>query len=113
MIAPSIGRVVWVRNRAGVSEAHQPEAGFIVHVHADGLINVGGFNQIGTPFAATSIPLRQDDDAPPKGCYAEWMPYQIGQAAKTEQLQAQMAQQQKNALAPAKVNPVTMEPSKK
>lgn len=55
------------------------------------MINVGGFDKNGVPFAATSMKLLQDDDVPPEGIwYAEWMPYQKGQAAKTESLEKQL-----------------------
>jgi hypothetical protein len=35
--------------------------------------------------------LIQDGDERPDGCFAEWMPYQKGQAAKTEQLENTLA----------------------
>jgi hypothetical protein len=45
----------------------------------------------GSPFAATSVQLLQDDDVSLGGTTAEWMPYQKGQAAKTEALEAQVS----------------------
>ena len=53
------------------------------------MVNVAGFDANGNPFKATSVQLLQDDDQPNTvGAYAEWMPYQKGQAEKTEQLEA-------------------------
>jgi hypothetical protein len=46
------------------------------------------FDAGGNLFPRTSVWLRQDDDPPPTGMYCEWMPYQKGQAAKTEALEA-------------------------
>lgn len=89
MIKPTIGRVVLVRNRPTSIDLSQAEPALVAYVWGDRCINVGGFNAGGTPFGATSVPLLQDDDIPPTaGLYAEWMPYQKGQAAKTEALEA-------------------------
>lgn len=74
MIKPTIGRVVlyWSGNAQ-----IQPYPAFVAFVHSDTMINVGGFNDGGTPFGNTSVPLLQDDQpAPASGPYAEWMPYQ-------------------------------------
>lgn len=87
MISPTIGRVVLVNRPENTSG--QPEPALICHVWSDTCINVGGFDSNGVPFAITSITLLQDDaPAPGTGSYAEWMPYQKGQAAKTEQAEA-------------------------
>ena len=57
------------------------------------MINVGGFDANGSPFAECSLQLLQDGDAPNLAVhYAEWMPYQKGQAAKTEELEAKLAE---------------------
>jgi hypothetical protein len=90
VIPPTIGRVVLVQKRPGSLDITQPEAAFITKVWSDRLINVGGFNANGTPFGETSVPLLQDDDPATLGPYAEWMPYQKGQAAKTEALEAKL-----------------------
>jgi hypothetical protein len=90
MIHPTIRRVVIVQR--GGPEA-QPDGwpALVAKVHDDRLINAAGFTEEGTHFSRQSIQLLQDDDAPPEsGPYAEWMPYQKGQAAKAEQLQAQL-----------------------
>lgn len=83
MIRPSIGRVVWLRRPGNASG--QPEAALITFVHSDSMINVGGFDANGSPIAASSVLLVQGDMPLPPGVgytYAEWMPYQKGQAAK-------------------------------
>ena len=87
MIKPTIGRVVWVQNRYGSTDTSQPEPALISYVWSDTMINVGGFDHNGMPFNSTSLRLRQDDEDAPQGAYAEWMPYQKGQAAKTETLE--------------------------
>ena len=82
MIKPSIGRVVLVHR----GQSNQPEPALIAYVHGDRMINVGGFDLNGAPFAATSMQLLQDDDTPTNpNYYAEWMPYQKEQAAKCEE----------------------------
>jgi hypothetical protein len=82
MIFPTIGRVVWVHNRAGQLSVSQPEAALVTWVHDERCVNVGGFDQLGRPFGEAYIQLLQDDDKAPLGVYAEWMPYQKKQAAK-------------------------------
>jgi hypothetical protein len=80
--------VVFVRRSGNVTG--QPEAAFVTYVHSDRCINVGGFDANGSPFGATSVQLLQDDDVSRGGTTAEWMPYQKGQAAKTEALEKQI-----------------------
>lgn len=91
MITPTIGRVVWVIRPTDTLDIRQPEVGLVTYVHTDSrYINVAGFNSNGTPFALTSLWLVQDDEAKPEGNFACWMPYQKGQAAKTEALEKQV-----------------------
>lgn len=93
MIKPTVGRVVWFYP-AGVSHESQPQAAFIAYVHSDTMINVGGFDHNGEPFGETSVLLLQDEGSygnPGGGPWACWMPYQKGQAAKTEALEAAAA----------------------
>lgn len=86
MISPTIGRVVLVHR----GKSDQAEPALVSYVFSDRMINVGGFDRNGAPFQATSMQLLQDDDKPTNpDYYAEWMPYQKGQAAKTEALQAE------------------------
>jgi hypothetical protein len=92
MIKPTIGRVVWVHraeflHRESVSD--QPEPALVSYVWSDEIINVGGVDRNGQPFSATSVFLWNGEGAEPTGhsVWAEWMPYQKGQAAKTEALE--------------------------
>lgn len=97
IITPTVGRVVLFRpgsNFAGVAPSDgSPLPALISRVWNDRLINIGGFDADGKPFSATSVPLIQGDEtgAVPGSYYAEWMPYQKGQAAKTEALQQQLS----------------------
>ena len=91
MIKPTVGRVVLLHNRPG-NQAGGPEAALITYVHGDRCINVGGFNAQGSTISATSVSLLQDDDQARTSMYAAWMTYQKGQAAKTEALEAQLAE---------------------
>ena len=86
MIKPTIGRVVLVHR----GQSDQAEPALVCYVWNDRMINVGGFDRNGAPFAATSLQLLQDDDVATGICYAEWMPYQKGQAAKTDALEAKL-----------------------
>ena len=90
MIQPTVGRVVWFYRESLSPEGTQPFAAIVAHVWSDRLINVGGFNSNGEPFAMTFVQLIQDDDAP-NGPHCTWMPYQKGQAAKTEALETKLA----------------------
>lgn len=88
MISPTIGRVVLV-HRPGRSD--QRETASIAYVHNDRLVNVGGFDANGQPFAVTSLKLLQDNDVGTEGeQFAEWMPYQKGQAVKAEALEQKL-----------------------
>jgi hypothetical protein len=84
MIKPTIGRVVWFfpHNRKPDDQPHSAQIAF---VHDDRTVNLGVLDKFGNAYAVTSVPLLQDDDAKPAtGPHAEWMPYQVGQAAKNE-----------------------------
>jgi len=83
IIKPTVGRVVWVFRRES-NDVKQPEAALVTYVHDDRYINVAGFNSNGEAFQATSLWLVQAGEAKPDHNFACWMPYQQGQAAKTE-----------------------------
>jgi hypothetical protein len=87
MISPTIGRVVWFWSSA--NEDNRPCAALVAYVHSDTMINVGGFDHNGAPVSQTSVQLIQGDEVP-KGPHCRWMPFQKGQAAKNEVLEAQM-----------------------
>lgn len=88
MIIPTVGRVVWIFEGGTTA----PLAGLIACVQSERVINVAYFDVNGNPKSATSVPLAQDESQiPAAGIYATWMPYQKGQAAKTEALEKQAA----------------------
>ena len=98
MIKPTIGRVVLFHPK---KNAEVVFPALVCFVHNDSMINVGGFDNNGNAFGSCSVRLIQDgEEAPNTGPYAEWMPYQKGQAAKTEDMEKQV----KEALDTAKVN---------
>lgn len=87
MITPTVGRIVWVSRPFDSLDITQPEAATVIYVHGDRSVNVKGFNAHGEPFTLLNLDLLQDDDAKPENLpFAVWMPYQKGQAAKTEAL---------------------------
>jgi hypothetical protein len=90
VIPPTVGRVVLVKDRHQCEDKTQPEVGFITFVHNDTCINVAGFDHYGGHFSLTSLTLIQDGVETPEHITvrAEWMPYQKGQAAKTEAAEA-------------------------
>jgi hypothetical protein len=90
MIEPTNGRIVWIHHR-GYSD--QPLSAIITYVHSDKFINVCAFTPDGIPLPLRDIPLIQDSgdsDINVVKPYAVWMPYQKGQAAKTEALEKQI-----------------------
>jgi hypothetical protein len=93
MIEPTVGRVVWYSHNHEPSPypqlGNQPFAAHVAFVHSERLVNLLVIAHTGQVFARESVILLQEGDtAPASAPYAEWMPYQKGQAAKTEALQA-------------------------
>src|SRR6266403_5191936 len=93
MIKPTIGRVMWfwpVKPERGA----QPYASLVTYVHDDNMVNLVAFTTDGVPFPAGRVAIVQDGSPYVAGDlpYAEWMPYQKGQAAKTEALEAKVVQ---------------------
>lgn len=95
MIKPTIGRRVWYWPSnydvgrelplPGVvmsqHQAAQPFDAGIAYVHGDRMVNLTVADHNGILHARTEVFLAQDDDEVPPGCaYAQWMPYQQGQA---------------------------------
>lgn len=91
IIKPTIGRVVWFWVGAEAPDQKQPYAALVAHVHSDSMVNLAVFDGNGCAFNKTSVPLVQEGELAPSGMYCEWMPYQRGQAAKTEALEAKLA----------------------
>lgn len=86
MITPTIGRIVWLyatHRDVACHDDKQPFAAQVVFVHNDRLINVAYFDHNGAHHALHSVTLVQDEEPKPDDRpYAEWMPYQKGQASK-------------------------------
>lgn len=86
MIKPTIGRQVWFW-RVAPGPGDQPEAATVAYVHTDQLVNLQVLDHNGIARRETAVPLVQEGDEQLEGFYCEWMPFQKGQAAKTEQLE--------------------------
>jgi hypothetical protein len=87
MITPTVGRVVWFYQDARQAE---PFAAIISKVHSDTLVNLMVINQYGSPGGVPDVELCQGDTCPSDRAHCLWMPYQKGQAAKTEALESQL-----------------------
>ena len=91
MIKPTVGRVVWFYKSVEGQGHKGPLAAHIAFVHSDILVNLMVIDENGNPRPETSVRLVQEGDKPPPYNYCEWMPYQKGQAAKTEELEKKIA----------------------
>jgi hypothetical protein len=96
MIKPTVGRVVWFHPSASESDpAFAPApicAAIVAHVWSDTCVNLAVFDANGQSHSKTSVTLIQEGDQPLElGYYCEWMPYQKGQAAKTEELESRVS----------------------
>jgi len=87
MIKPTVGRVVWFHPAAASPETL---AAIVTRVWSDGTVNLVVFSADGGSYGEHLVHLCQDDEYgnPGGGSWAEWMPYQKGQAAKTDALEA-------------------------
>lgn len=64
-------------------DGRKPLAAIVSHVFSDEPVNLAVFDSNGVSRSRTSVPLVQADEAKPEhGYFCEWMPYQVGQAAK-------------------------------
>lgn len=107
LIKPTVGRVVWLWRQPG---QEQPNVAFIAYVHSDTMINIAYFDERGAPDRFTSMPLwHGEGDRPTVYPFCEWMPYQKGQAAKTEQLLVEMHGKPKEGEAPPKAEVLSAE----
>lgn len=88
MIKPTIGRVVWFTpsknsTQPGFVAGDQKLAALIAYVHSDKMVNLAVFDANGNSHSVCSVELIQEGyPKDSNGFYCEWMPYQIGQAAK-------------------------------
>jgi len=93
MIKPTVGRIVHyypARGFPGAAAAGQPLAAIVAKVWNDRCVNLMVSDANGVAYARTSVLLVQEGDAKPGAEFAEWMPYQLGQAAKTEAVEKKM-----------------------
>lgn len=95
VIKPTVGRVLHFFPTAqymgsrhlAFGDPSQPLAAVIAYVHSDTMVNLTVWDQNGLQFGVCSVPLVQEGcDMIVGSFYAQWMPYQKGQAAKTEEL---------------------------
>jgi hypothetical protein len=87
VIKPTVGRVVWYWLAAG-SPQREPLAAIVAAVKSDSRVNLSVIDAEGNQRGEQNVELIQDDSERPSTHYCEWMPYQKGQAAKTEALEA-------------------------
>jgi hypothetical protein len=82
IIKPSIGRIVWYWPRSlDGYKADQALAAIITLVHSDHVVNLVAFSPTGVSIPRINVYLAQDSvDHPYQSNYAQWMPYQVGQA---------------------------------
>ena len=90
MIKPTIGRVVWFHPLDADPEI--THAAIVCHVWSDVEVNLCVFDSNGGSYPTKRTFLYQGEGDRPTHNFAEWMPYQQGQAAKTEALEKQLAE---------------------
>ena len=87
MILPTVGRVVWFYVYSPGQGHKGPLAGHVAKVHGNYCVNLMVINEDGVPSSRTSVRLIQEGDEVPETDYCCWMPYQMGQAKKYEELE--------------------------
>lgn len=104
VIKPTVGRKVWYRPSASdvvgpvpmsvAGPADEPSKGqpldaTVIAVWGDRMVNLLVTDIVGRQFPVLSCTLLQDgDERPAAGRYAEWMPYQQGQARRGAEAKA-------------------------
>jgi hypothetical protein len=83
IIKPTVGRKVWYWPYAP-REGDQPFDATICYVHSDRSVNLRVTDVQGASRGLICVTLCQPADPRPEQRYCEWMPYQKGQAAKSE-----------------------------
>lgn len=95
MITPVPGRIVWYHpdthdTTLMATNGTQPLAATVVAVWSDTMINVQVLDANAVAWKRTSVALWQGEGEPPYGSrFCEWMPYQLGQAKRTTDLEAE------------------------
>ena len=95
MIVPTVGRVVWFwpDGEVQMRTQQQPCAAIIAQVRTNTLINIAYFDENGHAHNNTSVRLVQDEQITQEmqSPFCTWMPYQVGQQAKTEAAEQEIA----------------------
>jgi hypothetical protein len=91
VIQPTVGRVVWFYVYVAGQGHKGPLAAHVCKVHSDRMVNLMVIEESGESRGQSSVPLVQENEECPEADYCCWMPYQKGQAAKTEALEKQVA----------------------
>lgn len=113
-ITPTVGRVVLFHPGAGDSiyiSGQQPLAAQIACVHDDNCITLGVLDGEGNHHARKHVKLLEDGEvvvATSEYCY--WMPYQLGQAAKTAEAEAKVQPEPRDPPAAGPNNPNNVHP---
>jgi hypothetical protein len=76
MIEPSVGRVVWYREREGLRLGKQPQAALIAYVHGVTKVNLTVSRPSGETYGVQEVTLWNGEGKEPHTAYCEWMPYQ-------------------------------------
>lgn len=92
MITPTVGRQVWfwpsedlVAEMKPAYDRTQPMAATVTWVWDERRVNLSVLDQNAKQYPMIGVTLLQEGDViDPRETYAEWMPYQKGQAAKAE-----------------------------
>jgi hypothetical protein len=87
-ITPTPGRVIWYipGNDDGIARIKgQPLAAIVAAVNDNGSVNLAVFDARGVSQPRANVYIAQADGSVPGTGHAEWMPYQLGQVAKTEE----------------------------
>jgi hypothetical protein len=109
VIEPTIGRQVWFYPNGDTrftqyaghgANGRQPLAATVIYVWSNTRVNLSVIDHAGAQHAVGSVKLLQDEELSlSMDPYATWMPYQKGQAAKTEASQHEVDALQREARA--------------
>ena len=91
MIKPTVGRVVWFYKYWANTGHKGPLAAIVSCVHSDSMVSLMDIGESGTTFGEQSVRLVQENEEVPEANYCCWMPFQIGQAKKTELLAEELS----------------------
>ena len=92
MIKPTVGRVIWWFEHDGTTDlVVGPMVALIAAVLPSGRVNLVGWDLEGESCKGLKhVRIVEDGDATDEDVWAQWMPYQQEQAAKTEQLEEKL-----------------------